>query len=529
MIIKLDGESTKQVVALETNGLRPEDGQELHVVGFGDIHPGADTYTAPNQLHEVSVNYLTNVECAAESIYPLRLLPVETMCATDRQEDGCQGDSGGPLIQKGNRVDDNQDDVQVGVVSWGYGCAVQPGVYARVSEGYNWIRKQVCDHSNNPPDSFGCYSATSEAEQEEDETQVQQQQQQQQQIPSNEVTEEGGQPQQLEVTLDEGQVQTQQDQSEQDPSQQDSQLQQSSQEEEQQSAQDQQQTHDELESDQKQDQAIADFVESLQDNITHSDGPTTTPINVTDAKELSPSPSTSTLDVIIEVDGNDGSLSYFNNTDLSSYFVDSEDRFSLPEGVSCGMIHNSDVCCAARDSTHQGLYRDQACLPALPGSRFSSGNGCEPIGWVRDHEDEVTIHTSMNKNSTRNGSIFLLDQCDALKASRRVQLDPSRSCSSIRHPRSCCLTRDADGVPCVPAKGFSRFPTGSRCEPASFLAYSSPLPENGSPSTCSMVEEGDPHGRFRPSWWSTKTTTASGWPSPARSELKTSSLLHNGG
>jgi secreted trypsin-like serine protease len=45
--------------------------------------------------------------------------------------DTCQGDSGGPMIRR----DDAGGYVQVGIVSWGYGCgrAHYPGVYTQVS------------------------------------------------------------------------------------------------------------------------------------------------------------------------------------------------------------------------------------------------------------------------------------------------------------------------------------------------------------------------------------------------------------
>jgi hypothetical protein len=41
-------------------------------------------------------------------------------------------------------------------VSWSYGCAWDgsPGVYARVSDKFNWIKKHVCEESSSPPNDL---------------------------------------------------------------------------------------------------------------------------------------------------------------------------------------------------------------------------------------------------------------------------------------------------------------------------------------------------------------------------------------
>lgn len=62
--------------------------------------------------------------------------PVRQICAGTGGTDACQGDSGGPLVLR-----TASGPVQVGVVSWGLGCARRenPGVYMRVSAYSSWI------------------------------------------------------------------------------------------------------------------------------------------------------------------------------------------------------------------------------------------------------------------------------------------------------------------------------------------------------------------------------------------------------
>ena len=109
------------------------------VTGWGHTMEGGEK--ASDTLQRADVPILTTAACAeaysSESTH-------NTICAGYEQGgvDSCQGDSGGPLVV---RHGTSSRHVQVGVVSWGKGCARPglPGVYTRVSKYIGWIQSHT--------------------------------------------------------------------------------------------------------------------------------------------------------------------------------------------------------------------------------------------------------------------------------------------------------------------------------------------------------------------------------------------------
>ena len=159
MLLPIGTVSGALPVVLNDNPNIPSSGEELTILGWGatDISVNPSKPEFPSVLQMGSVNYIDNDSCEAATVRGKQLyrneIFSEMICASSPGVDACSGDSGGPLIIKGER---EGLDLQVGIVSWGRGCALYPGVYSRVSSGYPWIRSHICWSSRNPPAYMKC-------------------------------------------------------------------------------------------------------------------------------------------------------------------------------------------------------------------------------------------------------------------------------------------------------------------------------------------------------------------------------------
>jgi secreted trypsin-like serine protease len=159
-LAKLYGTSSVQPIRINNRRNLPVVGEILSVMGWGVTVEG-DSDTASEVLRSINVSALSNDACNNSSgIYEGKSVSLagyivdNMLCAWNPDHDACQGDSGGPLIETESST---QEDVQVGIVSWGLGCAnTFPGVYARISSEYSWIRETVCADSVSPPSYFVC-------------------------------------------------------------------------------------------------------------------------------------------------------------------------------------------------------------------------------------------------------------------------------------------------------------------------------------------------------------------------------------
>jgi len=141
MLLKMN-EKNKEVNPVWLNRkFNLNDGDDVLSIGWGSKEEGESPVRF---LRQVQVQIIDNERCNSDRFgYRGRVLD-SMICAAGEDKDACQGDSGGPLLRPGPKGDSSRD-VQVGIVSWGIGCARDqyPGVYAKID--FEWIMSTICD------------------------------------------------------------------------------------------------------------------------------------------------------------------------------------------------------------------------------------------------------------------------------------------------------------------------------------------------------------------------------------------------
>ena len=115
------------------------DRAQVTVMGWGQTSENA--VRQQRRLRYATVPVVPDSTCAkAYRKVGVDLVAGEQICAGKRGVDTCQGDSGGPMVRKVNG-----GWVQVGIVSWGMGCARAgyPGVYTQISTFRKAIRAAI--------------------------------------------------------------------------------------------------------------------------------------------------------------------------------------------------------------------------------------------------------------------------------------------------------------------------------------------------------------------------------------------------
>ncbi|MFF0375020.1 S1 family peptidase [Actinoplanes missouriensis] len=110
------------------------------VMGWGQTRESS--LKQERRLHYAEVPIIADRECAkAYRQAGVELVRDESICAGRHGVDTCQGDSGGPMVRR----DAAGTWRQVGIVSWGLGCARDGyfGVYTQVSKFRDEIRAAI--------------------------------------------------------------------------------------------------------------------------------------------------------------------------------------------------------------------------------------------------------------------------------------------------------------------------------------------------------------------------------------------------
>lgn len=150
-LIKLQQPVDLPTLPIATTG--DYDNGTFTVAGWGDDGSGAQQ----RYLLKVDVPFVDDATCKSAGGSYAGLIDEQEICAGDMENggiDSCQGDSGGPMF----RADAEGALIQVGIVSWGEGCAEpgKPGVYTQVSHFSDQIAAAAADLGGGGTDPTEC-------------------------------------------------------------------------------------------------------------------------------------------------------------------------------------------------------------------------------------------------------------------------------------------------------------------------------------------------------------------------------------
>ena len=148
---------------------------QIHARRNGSGAPAGERPAFPAVLQHADLPFVPLNVCNAPDAYNGAVVEATMFCAgpEDGSADTCGGDSGGPVVDRGSSSNPAQHR-QVGIVSWGLGCAIAgfPGVYVRLDSFAGFIEQEgYCGCSSLAPNgtagqpSLGCSAAVLQAEQ----------------------------------------------------------------------------------------------------------------------------------------------------------------------------------------------------------------------------------------------------------------------------------------------------------------------------------------------------------------------------
>ncbi|XP_034239025.1 protein piccolo-like [Thrips palmi] len=118
---------SSSIKAVKLPGKGHEDatpGAAMTISGWGKVKPNG--YQYPRVLQKATVSVVARDECSKRySNTPFGPISNVEVCAGGDHTDTCQGDSGGPMV--------DSSGTQMGITSWGEGCAELPGVYSNIA------------------------------------------------------------------------------------------------------------------------------------------------------------------------------------------------------------------------------------------------------------------------------------------------------------------------------------------------------------------------------------------------------------